>query len=95
MMRIMCTHPISNPNGPECYDGKVHDLPADLDLEDLEQVGRWLEEKVGCRMDYRPGRSRWDREKGRCVFFPRRRQPGLHALWVEEISPSHTTSEGH
>lgn len=53
-VRIMVVHPISNPRGPECWDGKAHtDAPANL--KDVRLVGAWLTKKTGFRFSYKPG----------------------------------------
>ena len=81
-VRIMVVHPISNPRGPEYWDGKVHtDAPANL--KDVWLVGAWLTKKTGFRFSYKPGHSRLEGE--RAIFFPARRQSGVHCMWLETV----------
>jgi hypothetical protein len=81
-VEIHCNHPISNPPGaPTHWDGKVHD--CDVDLLDVQALGAWLTKKVGFKFNYKPGYSR--REKAKCYFFPIRRKPGVHCMWVQEV----------
>ncbi len=84
-VQIMSNHPISNPKGPESWDGKVHEY--DGDLRDVQAVGAWLTSKVGVKFNYRPGHSRFDAETQRCLFFPARATTGLHCMWIVPAAP--------
>jgi hypothetical protein len=87
---IHCNHPISNPPGaPTAWDGKVH--PCDADLLDVDALGAWLTKKVGFKFNYKPGHSR--REGDKCVFFPARRVPGVHCMWVERARVPNAVNE--
>jgi hypothetical protein len=79
-VRIMRIHPISNPNGAECWDGKVYECPLP-DLTNVQAVGGWATRKTGFRFNYKPGHSRL--ENGRVVLFPARRQVSVHSMWLE------------
>jgi len=82
-IRILCRHPINSPHGPDLWDGKQHEY--DGNLLDVRALGAWLTKRTGISFNYLPGHSR--REGDRCVFFPTRRQVGVHCMWVEKAAP--------
>jgi len=78
---IKCSHPISG--GISYY--KYGEFECPVDLTNPNELGPWLSKKVGFAFNYKPGMSRFDREAGKCFFFPYRRQVGIHCVWVEEV----------
>tara|TARA_R110000787_G_scaffold47441_3_gene114792 strand:- start:1357 stop:1935 length:579 start_codon:yes stop_codon:yes gene_type:complete len=81
-VRIISRHPISNPGGPTCWDGKVHEYSGSL--LDVAALGEWLTSKVRIKFCYDPGYSRV--EDGKCIFFTRRYMTGMHCMWVEPVT---------
>lgn len=82
-IRIMFVHPISNPRGPECWDGKVHDVPHAV-YDDIRALAKWIRPHVGFKPSFKPGHSR-EQNDGRFVFFPGKYTAGVHCVWVEEV----------
>ena len=81
-VRIISRHPISNPDGPTCWDGKVHE--CDVNLLDVAALGKWLTSKVRIKFCYEAGYSRIS--EGKAVFFTRRYTTGMHCMWVEPVT---------
>jgi hypothetical protein len=82
----MVVHPISNPRGPECWDGKVHTFEGNP--SDVAELGAWLSRKVRIRFSYKPGYSHYDAQSGRCLFFPGKYTSGVHCMWIEPADKS-------
>ncbi len=76
-------HPISNPNGPDLWDGKIY--VYDGDRADLDGWVRVVERIVKFKMNREPGYTRFG-QNGLPVFFPARRRTGVHCIIIEEVS---------
>lgn len=87
-VRIMCNHPIATQQPPQCWDGEVHDF--DGSWLDLKSVGAFVTKKTGIRFDYSPRYSR--REGNEVILFPKRRQTGIHCMWLEEVRETHEST---
>ena len=78
-VRVHCYHPISNPNGPDPWNGKVFEAPEDVFSWDLSRWAEWVLKATGITV-----RARYDREKGSVYALPKRNTTGVHSFVLRD-----------
>lgn len=98
-IRLLNVHPISNPNGPEDWDGKAHTVPTWpgdwkpglLRDEALAELAKSLAKAIGFTANLDQGHSRYRAESDEVFLFPRRYTTGTHCIIVQRASSKERT----
>ena len=79
-VRVHCYHPISNPNGPDPWNGKTFLVPEDVFDWTLSRWSEWFLKATGITCS-----ARYDRDNSTIYALPKRNTPGV---WSFVLRPA-------